>query len=100
MNHGKMTLIIASIVVVGAVTGVASAMLLQQALAFRHHNVFVLGNPGSSVGGVNGIKGGNGANGPSASGVNGNNADGVGGNNDNGMNANGANGNNTNGANG
>ena len=100
MNHGKMTLIIASIVVVGALTGVASAMLLQQVLALRHHHVFVLGTPGSSVGGANGIKGGNGANGPSAPGVNGNNADGVSGNNDNGTSANGANDNNTNGANG
>src|SRR6266704_3817244 len=100
MNHGKMTLIIASIVVVGALTGVASAMLLQQVLAFRHHHVFVLGTPGSSVGGANGIKGGNGATGPSAPGVNGNNADGFSGNNDKGTSANGANDNNTNGANG
>ena len=95
MNHGKMTLIIASIVVVGALTGVASAMLLQQVLAFRHHHVLVLGTPGSSVGGANGIKGGNGANGPSAPGLNGRGANGS-----NGTSANGANGNNTNGANG
>lgn len=105
MNHSKMTLIIASIVVAGALTGVVFAILLQQALAFRHHHVFVLGTPGISVDGANGVKGANGANGPSTPGANGNNANGVSGNNDNGMNANGANGTssslpNANGANG
>jgi hypothetical protein len=94
MNHGK-TLVIASIVVAGVLTGVASATLLQQVLAFRHHHVFVLGTPGSSVGGANGIKGGNGANGPSAPGLNGLSANGS-----NDTSANGSNGNNTNGANG
>jgi hypothetical protein len=92
MNHDKMTLVIASFVIAGALAGVASAIVLQQALAFRHHHVFVLGTPGSSVDGANGVKGANGANGLSAPGFNGPSS--------NGSNGTSANGNNTNGANG
>lgn len=77
MNHYKLTLVIASIVFAGALTGVASAMLLQQAIAFRHHHVFVLGIPGTSVNGANGVKGANGANGTSSNGANGNNTNGA-----------------------
>ena len=60
MNHDKMTLVIASIVFAGALTGVASAILLQQALAFRHHHMFILGIPGTSVNVANGVEGANG----------------------------------------
>ena len=74
MNHDKMTMVIASIVFTGALTGVASAMLLQQTLAFRHHHVFVLEIPGTSVNGANGVKG---TNGTSSNGANGNNTNGA-----------------------
>jgi len=73
MNYDKMTLVIASIVFAGALTGVASAILLQQALAFRHHHVLILGIPGTSVNVANGVKGANGVNGTSSNGANGNN---------------------------
>jgi hypothetical protein len=72
MNHGKTTLAIALVVVAGALTGVALAILLQQALAYRHHHVYVLATPGTSVDGANGVEGVNGA-----SGVDGNNANGA-----------------------
>jgi hypothetical protein len=72
MNHGKTTLAIALVVVAGALTGVALAILLQQALAYRHKHVYVLATPGTSVDGANGVKGVNGA-----SGVDGNNANGA-----------------------
>ena len=71
MNHSKTTLAIALIIVAGALTGVALAILLQQALAYRHQHVYALGTPGTSVDGANDVKGVNGVNG--ASGVNGNN---------------------------
>lgn len=66
MNNSKTTLAIASIIAVGALTGVALAILLQQALADRHQHVYALGTPGTSVDGANGAN--------NASGVNGNNA--------------------------
>ena len=69
MNHSKTTLAIASIMVAGALTGVALAILLQQAFAHRHQPLYALGTPRISVDGANGVKGLNGA-----SGVNGNNA--------------------------
>jgi hypothetical protein len=72
MNHGKTTLAIALVVVAGALTGVALAILLQQALAYRHHHVYVLATPGTSVDDANGVEGVNGA-----SGVDGNNANGA-----------------------
>ena len=72
MNHSKTTLAIASIVVAGALTGVALAILLQQALAHRNQHVYALGTPGTSVDGANGVIGVNGA-----SGANGNNANGI-----------------------
>ncbi|MFZ0510142.1 MAG: hypothetical protein WAM14_00935 [Candidatus Nitrosopolaris sp.] len=71
VNHGKTTLVFASIVVAGALTGVALAILLQQSLAFRHQDVFALGTHETSVHGVNGVKGANGANGGTANGANG-----------------------------
>ena len=77
MNHDKMTLVIASIVFAGTLTGVASAILLQQALAFRHHHVLILGIPGTSVNVANGVKGANGVNGTSSNGANGNNTNGA-----------------------
>jgi len=49
MNHSKTTLAIALIIVAGALTGVALAILLQQALAYRHQHVYALGTPGTSV---------------------------------------------------
>jgi hypothetical protein len=66
MNHSKTTLTIASIMVAGALTGVALAILLQQALPYRHQHVYALGTPGTSVDGANGANG--------ALGVSGNNA--------------------------
>ena len=72
MNHGKTTLAIALVVFAGALTGVALAILLHQALAYRHQHVYVLATPGTSVDGANGVKGVNGA-----SGVDGNNANGA-----------------------
>jgi hypothetical protein len=72
MNHGKTTLAIALVVVAGALTGVALAILLQQALAYRHHHVYVLATPGTSFDGANGVEGVN-----VASGVDGNNANGA-----------------------
>lgn len=66
MNRSKTTLTIASIMVAGALTGAALAMLLQQALPYRHQHVYGLGSPGTSVDGANGANG--------ALGVNGNNA--------------------------
>jgi hypothetical protein len=69
MNRSKSTLAIASIMVAGALTGVALAILLQQGLPYRHQHVYGLGTPGTSVDGANGANGANGA-----LGVNGNNA--------------------------
>ena len=66
MNRSKSTLAIASIMVAGALTGVALAILLQQGLPYRHQQVYGLGTPGTSVDGANGANG--------ALGVNGNNA--------------------------
>jgi hypothetical protein len=66
MNRSKTTLAIASIMVAGALTGAALAILLQQAFPYRHQHVYALGTPGTNVDGVNGDSG--------ASGVNGNNA--------------------------
>ena len=77
MNYDKMTLVIASIVFAGALTGVASAILLQQALAFRHHHVFILGIPGTSVNVANGVEVANGVNGTSSNGPNRNNTNGA-----------------------
>ena len=69
MNHGKTTLVFASIVVAGALTGVALAILLQQFLEYRHNDVFVIGNHETSVHGANDVKGVKGANGLGAFGV-------------------------------
>jgi hypothetical protein len=69
MNHSRTTLAFASIMVAGTVTGVALAILLQQALATGRQHGYALGTPGTSVDAANG---GNGA-----SGVNGNNANGA-----------------------
>jgi hypothetical protein len=71
MNHGKMTLTIASIMVAGALTGVALAILLQQALSYRHQHVYALGTPGTSVDDANGANGASGVNGNNANGANG-----------------------------
>ncbi len=71
MNHSKTTLAIALIIVAGALTGVALAILLQQALAYRHQHVYALGTPGISVDGVST------ANGISTHGHNGINVDAV-----------------------
>jgi hypothetical protein len=68
MNHSKTTLAIASIVVAGVLTGVALAILLQQAFAHRHQPLYALGTPRISV---------DGANGTSANGSNGINGDAV-----------------------
>jgi len=57
MNHGKTTLIFASIVVAGALTGVALALLLQQLLVYRYQDMPVIGTRGTSVEGANGAKG-------------------------------------------
>ena len=65
MNHSKTTLAIASIMVTGALTGVALAILLQQALPYKHQ-MFCSWYPGTSVDGANGANG--------ALDVNGNNA--------------------------
>jgi|SRR6266849_502592 len=93
MNQGN-TLAIGSVVVAVALAGIVSG-LLHQALASKNQHLFAIGHQGSSVHGAIGIKGANGANGPSGSGANGINANGA-----NGTSANGANGNNTDGANG
>ena len=61
MNHGKTTLIFASIVVAGALTGVALALLLQQLLVYRHQDMPVIGTRGTSVECANGAKGVKGA---------------------------------------
>jgi hypothetical protein len=66
MNRSKTTLAIASIMVAGALTGIALAILLQQSLPYRHQHVYGLGTPGTSVDGANGANG--------ALGVNDNNA--------------------------
>ena len=66
MNRSKTTLAIASIMVAGALTGVALAILLQQSLPYRHQHVYGHGTLGTSVDGANGVNG--------ALGVNGNNA--------------------------
>jgi hypothetical protein len=71
MNHSKTTLAIALIIVAGALTGVALAILLQQALAYRHQHVYALGTPATSVDGVST------ANGISTHGPNGINVDAV-----------------------
>jgi hypothetical protein len=62
MNHSKTTLAIASIVVAGVLTGVALAILLQQAFAHRHQPLYALGTPrisvdGASVKGLIGVNG-------------------------------------------
>lgn len=69
MNYGKTTLIFGSIVVAGALTGVALAILLQQFLEYRHKDAFIIGTHGNSVRGVNDVKGVKGVNGPSVLGV-------------------------------
>jgi hypothetical protein len=56
MNHSKTTLAIASIVVAGALSGVALGVLLQQTLAYRHQHEYALGTLGTNVDGVNGVK--------------------------------------------
>jgi hypothetical protein len=61
MIHGKTSLIFASIVVAGALTGVALAILLQQLLVYRHQDMLVIGTRGSSVEGADGAKGVKGA---------------------------------------
>ena len=82
MNHSRTTLAVASIMVAGALTGVALAILLQQSLAYRHQHVYGLGTPGTSVDGANGALGVNGNNanaaiGISSHGLNGLNSDAV-----------------------
>lgn len=69
MNRSKKTLAIASIMVAGALTGVALAILLQQALPYRHQHVYGLGTPGTSVDGANGALGVNGDNANAAIGI-------------------------------
>ncbi len=49
MNNGKTTLIFGSIVVVGALTGVALAILLKQVLEDREKDLFVIGTHDNSV---------------------------------------------------
>jgi hypothetical protein len=61
MDHCKTTLIFASIVVAGALTGVALALLLQQLLVYRHQDMPVIITRGASVEGANGAKGVKGA---------------------------------------
>jgi hypothetical protein len=69
MNHGKTTLAIALVVVAGALTGVALAILLQQSLPYRHQHVYDLGTPGTSVDGASGALGVNGNNAKAAIGI-------------------------------
>jgi hypothetical protein len=55
MNHCKTTLIFGSIVVAGALTGVALAILLQQFLEDREKDVSVIGTHGNSIHGKNDV---------------------------------------------
>ncbi len=71
MNHSNTTLAVASIIAAGALTGVALAILLQEALPYRHQHVYALGIPGTSVDGANGANGASGVNGNNANGANG-----------------------------
>lgn len=79
MNHGKTTLVFASIVVAGALTGVASAILLHQVVfVIDTHGTSVHGANGVKVvGGANGVKVVEGANGPGAPAVNGTRSNGA-----------------------
>ena len=64
MNHSKTTLLLGSIVVAGALTGVALAILLKQFLEDRGMDLSVIGTHGNSVHGKkDGVKS---AYGPSA----------------------------------
>jgi len=64
MNHSKTTLLLGSIVVAGALTGVALAILLKQFLEDREMDLSVIGTHGNSVHGKkDGVKS---AYGPSA----------------------------------
>jgi len=53
MNHGKTTLLFCSIVVAGALTGVALAILLKQFIEDREKDLSVIGTLGNSVHGKN-----------------------------------------------
>jgi hypothetical protein len=55
MNHGKTNLIFGSIVVAGALTGVALAILLKQVLEDREKDLFVIGTHDNSVNGRNDV---------------------------------------------
>jgi hypothetical protein len=55
MNHGKTTLLFGSIVVAGALTGVALAILLKQLLDDREKDLSVIGTLGNSVPGKNDV---------------------------------------------
>jgi len=55
MNHGKTTLLLGSIVVAGALTGVALAILLKQYLDDREKDLYIIGTLGNSVPGKNDV---------------------------------------------
>lgn len=55
MNHGKTTLLFGSIVVAGALMGVALAILLKQFLDDREKDLSVIDTLGNSVPGKNGV---------------------------------------------
>jgi hypothetical protein len=55
MNHGKTTLLFGSIVVAGALTGVALGIALKQFLEDRETDLSVIGTHGNSVHGKNDI---------------------------------------------
>lgn len=53
MNHGKTTLLFGSIVIAGALTGVALAILLKQFLEDTEKDLSIIGTHGNSVHGKN-----------------------------------------------
>jgi len=55
MNHSKTTLLFGSIVVAGALTGLALAILLKQFLEDREMDLWVIGTQGNSVHGKNDV---------------------------------------------